>query len=192
MNWDVINYFLNYTNNTIGLVYLSNNLKLYVQSNQMKNMLKVCRKLKTSILRQIYSKKFSGQGQHRNWAKYSIKRSQSTRWELMLLKKYVGYTCWPLNFFCWERSDLGTLNSYTIYIKNGIFTLLMSPFFHHNWVLSIGFVQKVPKLIQKMTMQKITEVNWKEHKKGHFWMGLPYIFSVFSEIIKNGDSEAIL
>ena len=65
-------------------------------------------------------------------------------------------------------------------------------YFHPKCVLSIRFVEKVPKLFQKMTMQKITEVNWKEHKKSHFWRGLPCIFSVFSKNIKDGDSEAIL
>jgi hypothetical protein len=65
-------------------------------------------------------------------------------------------------------------------------------YFHHKLVLSICFVEKVPKLFQKITMQKITEVNRKEHKKSHFWRGLPCIFSVFSKIIRDGESEAIL
>jgi hypothetical protein len=43
-----------------------------------------------------------------------------------------------------------------------------------------------------MTMQKITEVNWKEHKKKLFWRRLPCIFSVFSKTIEDEDSEAIL
>ena len=65
-------------------------------------------------------------------------------------------------------------------------------YFHHKWVASIGFVEKVPNLIQKTTMQKITEVNWKEHEKCHFLRRLPCIFSVFPKTIKDGDSEAIL
>ena len=65
-------------------------------------------------------------------------------------------------------------------------------YFHHKSVLSIGCVEKVPNLIQKMTMQRITEVNWKEHEKCHFWRRLPCILSVFSKTIEDGDSEAIL
>ena len=65
-------------------------------------------------------------------------------------------------------------------------------YFHHKSVLSIGCVEKVPNLIQKMTMQRITEVNWKEHEKCHFWRRLPCIFSVFSKTMEDGGSEAIL
>ena len=64
-------------------------------------------------------------------------------------------------------------------------------YFHHKLVLSIRYVEKVPKLFQKITMQKITEANWKEHNKSNFWRGLLCIFSVFSKSIKAGDSEAI-
>ena len=65
-------------------------------------------------------------------------------------------------------------------------------YFHNKLVLSICYVEKVPKLLQKITMQKITEANWKEHNKSNFWRGLLCIFSVFSKSINIGESEAIL
>lgn len=70
----------------------------------------------------------------------------------------------------------------TMYVSN----------FHNKWVLSICFIEKVPNLIQKITMQKNTEANWKEHEKSHFWRRLPCIFSVISKTIKVGPSEDIL
>jgi hypothetical protein len=48
-----------------------------------------------------------------------------------------------------------------------IFTQITSKlsYFHFKHVLSIHIVEQVPKMFETMTIQKITEVNWQEHKK---------------------------
>jgi hypothetical protein len=55
------------------LVYLSNDLKMHLQYDQITNLLKKYGKSKMSFLGHHYSIKFSGQRDGRNGANYSIK-----------------------------------------------------------------------------------------------------------------------